>query len=387
MFQGRNRYMFSYKKKRRAETLKRILRIIIFAAVLLLGLFIALTIYTSRAHINTSSDLTVEINSQAKASDFINSISNGTLVNDVDIDTSTLGRKEIPILVNVDGKEKEYLLTLEVVDTEPPEMTLPPDGANVLIGTELNVIGKGEALDNSGETVNVKIDGEYDPNRQGAQTIKYTAMDSAGNLAESEITVNVIDIKEGMGDITFLTRTGKTAEIKDGVLYVDGNLIVNKAFPLPPAYGAGLTEETLNAWVALLTKAEEDGIYLQSGSDFVSYDDQADVFYYYSVYLGEGDDTTSTEQAGYSEHQSGLAIDVISYYANFENTPEGIWINEHCKDFGFIVRYPADKEKSTGHVAVPWHLRYVGRDLAEALNNNGTWITLEEYYGIPGDLG
>ena len=51
-------------------------------------------------------------------------------------------------------------------------------------------------------------------------------------------------------------------------------------------------------------------------------------------------------------------------------------------NYGFIIRYPEYKEKITGYYFEPWHLRYVGIDLAEKLYNNGNWITMEEYFGI-----
>jgi trigger factor len=61
-------------------------------------------------------------------------------------------------------------------------------------------------------------------------------------------------------------------------------------------------------------------------------------------------------------------------------TKEGIWLAEHCHEFGFIIRYPADKEEITGYMYEPWHIRYVGADLAKTLTESGQ--CLEEYFGI-----
>ena len=84
-----------------------------------------------------------------------------------------------------------------------------------------------------------------------------------------------------------------------------------------------------------------------------------------------------------SEHHTGWAIDITSksmnygLYQDFINYPEGRWINDHCSEYGFIVRYPADKTDITGYSYEPWHLRYVGVDVAREITSKG--LTLEEY--------
>ena len=93
---------------------------------------------------------------------------------------------------------------------------------------------------------------------------------------------------------------------------------------------------------------------------------------------------------GSSEHQVGLAIDIItdgysSLDEGFGNTPAGKWLANNSYKYGFILRYPNGKENETGCAYEPWHIRYVGNELAETLYNGGDWITLEEYYGIPSE--
>ena len=68
--------------------------------------------------------------------------------------------------------------------------------------------------------------------------------------------------------------------------------------------------------------------------------------------------------------------------SSFEGTPEAIWIEENCYKYGFIIRYVKGKDNITGYMYEPWHIRYVGVELATKLYNNGSWITLEEYLGI-----
>lgn len=93
---------------------------------------------------------------------------------------------------------------------------------------------------------------------------------------------------------------------------------------------------------------------------------------------------------GRSEHQTGLAIDIscasegFGLETSFADTPEGIWIAENAHRFGFILRYPKDKEHLTGYNYEPWHIRYVGTELAGYLYETG--LTLDEYYGVPSTL-
>ncbi len=85
---------------------------------------------------------------------------------------------------------------------------------------------------------------------------------------------------------------------------------------------------------------------------------------------------------GFSEHQTGLCVDITA--KNFqllnraqENTPENKWLQKHCKDYGFVLRYPKGRETITGYSYEPWHFRYVGKKAAKEITRRG--ITLEEY--------
>lgn len=85
---------------------------------------------------------------------------------------------------------------------------------------------------------------------------------------------------------------------------------------------------------------------------------------------------------GTSEHQLGLALDIVASYYQLldesqEDTPEQKWLMEHCAEYGFILRYPTDKSDITGIGYEPWHYRYVGKDAAKEIMEKG--ICLEEY--------
>ncbi|MCJ7690285.1 MAG: M15 family metallopeptidase, partial [Clostridiaceae bacterium] len=90
-------------------------------------------------------------------------------------------------------------------------------------------------------------------------------------------------------------------------------------------------------------------------------------------------------QAGESEHQTGLAMDVLAEEyttldEGFKNTKAYKWIIENCYKYGFILRYPEGKEQITGYAYEPWHIRYVGDKVAMEIARKG--ITLEEYLNI-----
>lgn len=85
---------------------------------------------------------------------------------------------------------------------------------------------------------------------------------------------------------------------------------------------------------------------------------------------------------GTSEHELGLALDIVSVEnqrleESQENTPTQQWLMEHCYEYGFILRYPKDKEDITGIGYEPWHYRYVGQEHARVIHESG--VCLEEY--------
>lgn len=83
---------------------------------------------------------------------------------------------------------------------------------------------------------------------------------------------------------------------------------------------------------------------------------------------------------GTSEHNAGLAMDICSLYESFENTDEFRWLSENAADYGFILRYPKDKQDITKIIYEPWHWRYVGVDAAKAMKASGQCF--EEYLGV-----
>lgn len=83
---------------------------------------------------------------------------------------------------------------------------------------------------------------------------------------------------------------------------------------------------------------------------------------------------------GTSEHNAGLAMDICSLEQDFEDTKEFRWLSENAADYGFILRYPEDKQDITKIIYEPWHWRYVGVEVAKAMKSSGQCF--EEYLGV-----
>ena len=142
--------------------------------------------------------------------------------------------------------------------------------------------------------------------------------------------------------------------------------------------------EAADALEALFEGARQDGITLYATSGFRSYSTQKAIFDRKAEERGEKAANKSVAKPGQSEHQTGLAMDVegattlgTGLTDAFGESPEGIWVAQHCHEYGFIVRYPKDKTHITGYIYEPWHLRYVGLEAANEITQLG--VTLEEY--------
>ena len=180
----------------------------------------------------------------------------------------------------------------------------------------------------------------------------------------------------------------KTYEVvnQDGVYYVGDTLIVNKTYPLPRDYNpGGLTDEFMNAFYEMQAGAELDGIELWIQSGFRDYDTQEIIYNNYVSEDGKEAADTYSARPGYSEHQSGLAADINSPYDSFNGTKEAEWLKNNCYKYGFIIRFPEGKQDSTGYNYESWHVRYLGKDLAEEITMSGK--SLEEFFGITSVYG
>lgn len=123
-------------------------------------------------------------------------------------------------------------------------------------------------------------------------------------------------------------------------------------------------------------------------SAYRSYEYQSELFVDKVEQYGEAEALIRSAKAGHSEHQTGLAVDVsvpaqgCAIMQCFGDTVAGKWIAENSWKFGYIVRYERDTTSITGYTYEPWHLRYVGIEIAKMYANNGIQ-TLEDFWGFP----
>lgn len=179
---------------------------------------------------------------------------------------------------------------------------------------------------------------------------------------------------------------GYTIVTQGGMTYVDGVLIANKTYSLPSSYNpGGLTRECSSAFKKMKQAAASEGLSLYDSSDFRSYETQTAIYNRYVAQDGRANADRYSARPGHSEHQTGLAIDLNGVSDSFGETKEGKWVEEHCHEFGFILRYPQGKEEVTGYMYEPWHIRYVGQDVAKKIHESG--LCLEEFYGITSAYG
>ena len=198
------------------------------------------------------------------------------------------------------------------------------------------------------------------------------------------------------GDGEYKTDKGYTIKVEKGIATVEGNIIVNKTYSLPKDFRPTnpysntdkdwaiemIDKDATNAFKQMQSDATALGLNIYIASGFRGYKTQEGLYNSYVSKDGKEAADTYSARPGYSEHQSGLCFDLNSVNDSFANTDEGKWVNENANLYGFIIRFPKGKEKETGYQYESWHLRYVGKDLAKKLYNNGNWISLEEYYGL-----
>ncbi len=145
-----------------------------------------------------------------------------------------------------------------------------------------------------------------------------------------------------------------------------------------------MRQEAATTIEQLFDASVEAGLNLYGISGYRSYDRQKQIYDTNIATKGEEYTNRYSARPGHSEHQTGLVMDVSTNSIGnqlepvFAYTPEGKWLAQNAHLYGFIIRYPEGKESITGYSYEPWHIRYVGKDLAKYIYDNN--LTLEEYY-------
>lgn len=179
-------------------------------------------------------------------------------------------------------------------------------------------------------------------------------------------------------------------------------VVVNKHRPLNPLdfeaadmtvpvvvgnpYSRPLRSEASAALDSMATAVNAAGMWITIASAYRSYDTQVSVFNDFVSRDGQAIAETYSARPGYSEHQTGLAVDLDDgsgclVEICFADTPAGQWLAANSWQFGFVLRYPNGFDSVTGYQFEPWHFRYVGTEVAVAMHNKGV-ATLEEFFGL-----
>lgn len=176
-----------------------------------------------------------------------------------------------------------------------------------------------------------------------------------------------------------LVITNKFYHLKENYMPNDLVAVSNKYY-----YGSNhkIRKVAYDAFIDMWNAAHDENIYLIINSSFRPYSSQVSVYDAYKNTKGTTYADSVAARPGYSEHQTGLSIDVFSKEntttANFKGSTAHVWLQNNAHRFGFIERYQEDKVEITGFAAEAWHWRYVGVEVATYIHDNN--ITFDEYY-------
>lgn len=209
-------------------------------------------------------------------------------------------------------------------------------------------------------------------------------VDRYGNISgvsdgSCTVTVRSTDNNDVFATVNVTVKTPPVT-VSTECTYINGILVVNKTYALPQSYAPGNDETATVQLQTMFADAKKEGISLWVKSGYRSYIDQRIIYNDYVARDGADAADRYSARPGHSEHQTGLAFDLNSLSPSFADTAEGMWLAQNCHKYGFIIRYPKDKEHITGYMYEPWHVRYLGVENATLVYESG--LCLEEYLGI-----
>lgn len=223
------------------------------------------------------------------------------------------------------------------------------------------------------------IEAYYENNYSLVATMEVTVIDSFPIISEETTTPETSKPQASEPQTPSYNGSHKM-EVIDGITYFDGVMIANKTYTLPASYNPGVQPVAMEAFYDMQAAAAADGISLWILSSFRSYEDQDVIYNRYVAQDGRDAADTYSSRPGHSDHQTGYTFDLNSLEQDFQYDPAGQWLDKNCYKYGFIIRYPKGKDSSTGYMYEPWHVRYIGVDLATKVTQSG--LSLEEYFGI-----
>ncbi len=221
----------------------------------------------------------------------------------------------------------------------------------------------------------------------------YTYLDRYIDYKQKNASLSDIDIitRVNLGlDQPFYQNTrqsnqlNKTTILVNKYIYLPEDYIPNNLTTISSEFSSStrqLVYEAKEAFEKMASAAKEQGYTINVSSAYRSYEYQKGLYDNYVEKDGVELADTYSARPGFSEHQTGLVVDIDNGtvdYNNFESTEEFKWMQENAQNYGFILRYPKNKECITGYNYESWHYRYVGKQIATFIKNNN--LTYDEYY-------
>ena len=207
--------------------------------------------------------------------------------------------------------------------------------------------------------------------------------------SETQTSTEEKTVQEGTAGSKSQEASQKKAEVvnKGDHYSIQGKydeiVVANKHYPMSKDYNPGENPTAKAELLKLIAAMQQAGFPISDNySGFRSYETQTQLYQNYVDKDGKAEADRYSARPGYSEHQTGLAFDLIGTNGDLVTEEKAAqWLLDHAADYGFVVRYLKGKEKETGYMAEEWHLRYVGK---EAKDIAASGLSLEEYYGFEG---
>jgi len=221
-----------------------------------------------------------------------------------------------------------------------------------------------------------------------ALSLAACSQEKAKNEEGTSKTEQSTKVEESVGSKSQSSSEKKAEVVNKGSYYsiqgkYDEIIVANKHYPLSKDYNPGENPIAKAELVKLIAAMQAAGFPISDHySGFRSYETQSSLYQDYVNKDGKEAADRYSARPGYSEHQTGLAFDVIGTNGDLVTEEKAAqWLLDHAADYGFVVRYLKGKEKETGYMAEEWHLRYVGKEAKEIAASG---LSLEEYFGFEG---
>lgn len=270
-------------------------------------------------------------------------------------------------------KTNEYKLKTIGYNKQEIELILKQPNKNI------EYIKSNEYNDQIDDIINEK----YYLTKNLEQYIEYKKANPNKNLSEIIAIINTHADKEEYKDTTKTDTSKKELMLVNKYNYLDEKYVPENIEEISPIYAYAenkAPEEAIEHYKEMFYAAQKEGKNLIISSSYRSFKEQKETYEYYEREKGE-DVKTYASLPGYSEHQTGLAFDILTIGAltdDFEKTEEYKWLIENSYKYGFILRYPKEKENITKYDYESWHFRYVGKEAAKIIYDEK--ISFEEYY-------